>query len=223
MPKGVVPGNYFRSCELLSITDAQWRELKTYIPDVPPEVDGLLRSRLLECCSWFLTENGKFNESLQTFTAMQRPGKGQPAAIERLAKGLRMAADAWPRAMGMHDDRLGDIRQYNDLEAMARDVERRLAAFRKFGKPAIVTDPWPSFVRKAAQCFREVGIIPTVTGRIYLSSWGTKPTWFQKFFVGLNKTLLGKNGRRQHTPAAFYAEITKAMRPGNRKSGKARK
>jgi hypothetical protein len=133
------------------------------------------------------------------------------------------------RLSDIHDDRLSDIRQYDALEAMARDAERRLAGIRKLGE-AEYDDPFPIFVRKVVQCFLEIGLRPTAKGRVY-DEKGGKPTWFQEFMLALNNNLLGirrlividsKGKQFERDPRAFYAEIAKAM-SGYKKPGKARK
>ena len=124
-----------------------------------------------------------------------------------------------------HDDRRSDLRRFDELEMLATDAERRLARLRSYDRLKIGETPWREFVRKVARCFHRIGITPTATGRVYRSSWGTKPTWFQKFMVELNENLLGEQGKGKqlrYSRAAFYAEIVKAL-GGNVKPGKARK
>jgi hypothetical protein len=222
--KASVPDQHFRRIELALVDDELWNRLKNHIPiDLTADAEAILRSRILECCSRFLTESDRIKEAQRTFAAMQRPGKGQPAQLERLAKGLRMAADAWPHIKGMHDDRVTEISRFDELEAMAADAERRLAAIRTL-KPRNADRPSEEFVRNVASCCRTVGLQPPVTGGLYEEE--AKPTWFQKFIVALNDELLGDKGFWVGKGSAFGkakgAWITKAMR-GDGKSGKARK
>jgi hypothetical protein len=224
VPKAIVPETHFRSRKLSSIGDDLWNGLKKHFPEsLAPEADARLRFAILECCSWYLTENDRFKESRQTFAAMQSPGKGQPAGLERLADGLRMAADAWTDIRHIHNDRVNDISRFDDLEAMAADAERRLAAFCAIA-PRTVDNPWPEFVRKAARCLRAAGLKPVVTGRVYEAN--AKLTWFQKFMVALNYDLLGNQGPWPNNSSASdeaqAASITAAMR-GEREPGKTRK
>jgi hypothetical protein len=238
MLKVILPEKVSRRHEL-QFSDERWARITSTIPKrLPAEIDARLRSAVMACCSWFLTQQAHLQEGAATAAAMRKPGKRQLAPLERLVNGLRMAADAWKeisklddsrtagnRRYKIHDDRLGDIGMYEDLEAMARDSERRLAGIRQLGKPITMIGPWPVFVRKVAQCFRQIGITPTVTGRVYSSSWGTRPSWFQKFMAELNENLLGDEGKGKqlkYSRPAFYAEVAKTMR-GDRKPDKARK
>jgi hypothetical protein len=223
--KAIVPEHHFRKKELLFIDDERWRRLTSHFPiNLTANADAALRGRLLECCSRFLTESDRMKEAQRTFSAMQRPGKGQPAGLARLAKGLRMAADAWEHIKGMHDDRVTEISRFDDLEAMAADAERRLAALRAL-KPKNADRPSEEFVRNVAKCCRTIGLKPAVTGDLY-DKEEVKLTWFQKFIVALDDELLGEAGIWWGKGRAFEqakgAWITKAMR-GDGKSGKARK
>jgi hypothetical protein len=225
VPKAIVPETHFRSRELSSIGDDLWNGLKKHFPkSLTPEADARLRFAILQCCSWYLTENDRFKESRQTFAAMQSPGKGQPAGLERLANGLRIAADAWADIRYIHHDRLTNISRFDDLEGMVADAERRLAAFRATA-PQTVDNPWPAFVREAARCLRAAGLTPGVTGRLYEAN--AKLTWFQKFIVALSYDVLGNEGPWPNNSSASdqaKAESVKAaMRGGGRKPGKARK
>jgi hypothetical protein len=213
--KAIAPERHFRIRELSSIDDDRWNGLKKHIPqNLTAEADGRLRSGVLECCSWFLTENDKIREARRTFAAMQELG--------RLAKGLRMAADAWVKIkeQPFHDDRVTDISRFDNLEAMAVDAERRFAALRAIESKYVVP-PYEEFIRRVAKCCRTAGLKPTYTGRLY--DYDDAATWFQKFVVALNRDLLGNEGpRRSASDEAEAAMITKAMR-GDKKSGKARK
>jgi hypothetical protein len=214
--------------ELLPFSDDRWARIASRIPEpLSAKTDAHLRSAVTACCSWLLTQELRLQEGVDTAAAM-RGGKRQPAPLERLAKGLRMAADAWAKVGKIHDDRLGDIGIYENLEAMARDAERRLAEIRQLGESVRVAGPWPAFVRKIARCCREAGLTPTATGGVYENA---KPTWFQKFMVALDKNLLGskhllgidsKDKQFERDHRAFYAAVAKALR-GDGKPGKAQK
>jgi hypothetical protein len=212
VPRVILPEIDFRTREPLSFSDARWARITSAIPQpLSAEADARPRSGVMRCCSWLVTQQAQLQEGEATAAAV-RGGKKQPAPLERLARGLRMAADAWPKVRQINDDRLGDIRIYENLETMARDAERRLAGIRKLGKPVTITSPWPEFVRSIARCCRAAGLKPTATGRTYEHG---KPTWFQEFAAALNENLLGNEGKgRQlkYSRAAFYAEIAKAMR-----------
>jgi hypothetical protein len=230
MPKAIVPDQQFQHRELLGFDNSRWTKIKRKIPKkLTAKINAALRADIAECCSQFLTQRRQLQIGIETARAMRSPGKRQLAALEQVAKGSRMAADGWKRIKGkIYDDRLSDISRFDKFEALARDAERRLASIRALGKPVTVPDPWPMFVRKIAQCCREAGLKPKATGRVYEKDDSGKhadPTWFQEFMAVLNENLLGDEGRRkqlQHSRAAFYAEITKALR-GDRKPGKARK
>jgi hypothetical protein len=214
-----------------SFDDRRWARIKSPIPEpLSAENDARLRIAILACCSSFLTRRAYLQERTDSAAALRRPGKGQLAPFERVAKGLRMAADAWKQIGKIHDDHLGDIDLYDKLEAMARDAERRLTALGKLAKPVTTLEPWPEFVRKVAQCCHDVGLKPTWTGRVY-DEKHAEPTWFQKFMAALDKNLLGSKGllgmdkkgkqfERDHR--ALYAEVAKVM-GGDKKQGKARR
>jgi hypothetical protein len=229
MPKAILPESIFRSIELLAITDGQWKRLRDHIPaPLSPAADARLRSSVLESCSWFLTQQARLREGQATAEALRRPGKGQLSRIERWAKTARMAADAAKARGQFHDDRRSDLHRLDEqLEAVARDAERRLAGLRAYGEAKTHESPWRKFVRKMAQDVRAVGLNPTVTGEVYE---GRAPTWFQEFMTALQEEVLGQDGRpiaradrkiSGCSPAAFAAEIAKAL--SYRKSGKARK
>jgi hypothetical protein len=241
MPKAIMPESFYGRRELSAIDDECWNRLKKHFPTIlTDEADALLRSRILECCSWFLTENGKVKESRRTFAAMQR-GKRQPSVLERLANGLRVAADAWANIRrnphpqitherkvfeyerGIHDDRVTDISRFDGLEAMAADANRRLAALSAL-KPQNTNQPFGEFVRKVARYCCEAGLEPGVTGRLYERD--AKPTWFQKFIIALDRDLLGTEGpwptkRKSSFDKGKAASIAKALL-SYKKSGKAR-
>lgn len=212
-----------KAIELLSFSDGRWARITSAITEpLSAENDARLRVAITACCSWYLTQRKHLRERNDSAAAMRSPGNRQPAPFERLAKGLRMAADAWKNIGEIHDDQLGDIDLYNNLEALARDAERRLAGLGKLGKPITTTWPWHEFIRKVARCCNEVGLKPTATGRLYEHG---KPTWFQKFLAALNDNLLGDEAKGKQlwlSRAAFYTEIAKAMR-GDKNSGKAQK
>jgi hypothetical protein len=208
--------------ELLSFSDERWATITNPLPvPLSAEASTRLRAEITECCSSFLTQQAAIEEGANSAAAVRSPGKGQPALLERVAKGLRTAADAWAKIGKIHDDRLGDIRIYANLETMARDAERRLAGIRQLGTPVVITPPWHLLVRNVAECCRKAGLKPTASGRVYEDS---KTTWFQEFMLKLNENLLGYEGKGKqinYSSAAFYAEIAKAM-SGYGKSGKAR-
>jgi hypothetical protein len=263
--------------ELGYFSDASWARITKHIAEpLPPETDARLRDAVTACCSWLLTQQMRLKKGADTAGAMRSPGKGQPAPLERVAKGLRMAAnacaqrstvkrqlassvrvarglrmaaDGWAQIGDIFDDRLSDIGQYralatlaqaaeqrakngkhppatlsDRLTTMARDAERRLAGIRALGAPVTVPDPWLTFVRHVERCCRKAGLDLASTGRVYLSSWGIKPTWFQAFMAALDKNLLGGRNlvcadrERDHT--ATYAAIAKA-RSGKNKPPKA--
>jgi hypothetical protein len=229
--------------ELLSFSDNRWAKLRCYIPEpLQPDDEARLCEDIKAACSWLLSEQARLALGRSTAAAMQKPSESQPALLERLAGHLRAAATDWKKITDLadipharrgviYDDRLSDIRQYDALEAMAGDAERRLAGIRKLGEAKRVDDPWPIFVRKVAQCFREIGLRPTATGRVYDKGVAGKPTWFQEFMAALDKNLLGikrligivgEDKQYERDPRAFHAEIAKIL-GGYRNPGKARK
>jgi hypothetical protein len=238
MPKAILPEDFFSSIELLAITDGQWKRLVAHIPaTLSPEADAWLQSAILASCSWFLTQQARLREGQATATAMRQPSKGL-APVERWAKAMRAAVEAARGRGQFHDDRRSDLQQQDEqLEALAKEAERRLAGLRVHGKARTYETPWREFVRKVAQDVRRVGLNPTVTGEVYEDR---SPTWFQEFMAVLQEEILGlsgkpiarpddrewqlllnRNGVRASTRAAFAAEIAKAI--SYRKPGKSRK
>jgi hypothetical protein len=225
VPKVIASQDISRGWTLLAFSDERWARITATIPEqLSPEANARLRDGITAQCSGYLTQQSQVKRGLDSAAAMRRPGKGQLAPLERLAKGLRMAADAWREIGKIHDDRLSDIDEYRRLEPMARDAERRLAVFVKLGKPLTQEGPWREFVCRVADCCVEAGLNPTRTNRFY-DDERAKPTWFQQFMMALNDNLLGDNGKNKqlnYRKAAFYAEIAKAM-SGYKKTGKPRK
>ncbi len=220
MPKTIRSEILSSQIELLPISDALWKRLATRIPvTLSADADARLRASILACCSWLLTQQRQLQVGQETAAAMRRRGKGQLAPFERLVKGLRLAADAWQEIERIHDDRLSDLSRFDELEALARDAERRLAGFR-LAELKLTERPWREFVRKVASCFRKENIVPARTGRTYEPD--TKLGWFQAFMLALQAELLGRFGKISNSPAAFAAEIAKALR-GDTKPGKSRK
>jgi hypothetical protein len=272
--------------------------MRENIPDqIAPEIDATLRANIKRCCTTFLIGCQALRDGGVTADAVRARGKEQ-SPLERLAKSLRKAADAWadissnvprpeyaawlelvhaerrilevgpyedhdfrwPYEIGMspteavdlavklsasasesarehlfseaahqkgfegferrkygkiYDDRLGDIRQYEQLEALARDAERRLNSLRRL-KPIRLTTR-PEMVLAVKQCLVDAGLNPTVTKRVYPSADGIEPTWFQKFMAALNDNLLGNDGwgllEGTARLPAFYSEIAELSKP----------
>jgi len=241
--KAIPLQNSFRgNRELLAgpVTDRCWARIRSFIPkQLSAEADAVLYKAILECCSWYLTQQAWHEAGLQSAAAVRRSGKKALAPLEQLAKHLREAADIWANTSKIHDDRLGivGIDLYDKLEAMADDAERRLALLRQI-KPIKAAPPFPEFVRLVARHCRKAGLNPTATGRVYEVSKPTvtgrvckagQPTWFQAFMAALDKELVGsknlqhyddRQGKHiEHDHRAFYAEIVKALR-GDKTTGK---
>jgi hypothetical protein len=194
----------------------RWAGIRSHIPEaLTAEADVRLREAIIiNCCLWLRHERERFEEGKANAAAMRSAGTGQPAPLRRYANALRAAADARREVRGIHDDHL-DVGLHGSLDTMARDAERRLAALSKLGKPVRTDDPWFGFVRRVAQCCRDVGLRPTAPGGVYGDA---KPSWFQEYMLALNNDWLGRDGRPIHSHPAFYAGIAKAMR-GDRNTG----
>jgi hypothetical protein len=216
--KAIVPERHFRSSELSFIDDKLWNRLQKYLPEtLTAATDSRLRRDVLECCSWFLTENGRFKEGRRAFAAKH--------SVEQLAKGLRMAAAAWVDIGKLPDVRATYISRNDDLEKMAGEAERQRVAFRDMDQPL------GQFVRKVEKCCRAAGLKPGITGRLY-EDHDAEPTWFQQFIIALDDELLGKQGLWPDKKRAFdgsdpwrrakAASIARAMR-GDTKPSRARK
>jgi hypothetical protein len=225
MPKAIMPEDGFGP--EFAFSDDRWARIKSHLPNrLPADADKRLRITIAECRDWFLTQQVQLKEGMRSAMAARRRHK-QLAPLERLAKGLRMAVDAWASIGRIRDDRCGllDDRRglYKTLELMARGAEDRLAR-----KPVKVPKPFPVLVRKVARCIETAGLDPIVAGRVYVD----KPTWFQEFIVALDKELLGsknlltfdkrKGEQFERDPRATYAAVARAM-SGYKKAGKARK
>jgi hypothetical protein len=79
-----------------ALTDGQWHRLKELIPDqLAPAVETELRTSIGLCCKHFLTHCRALRDGGVTAEALKSPGKGGLSAFKKLAKGLRLAADAW--------------------------------------------------------------------------------------------------------------------------------
>jgi hypothetical protein len=216
--KGIAAPDRQSSVELLSISDERWARISSCLPE--PNLADKLRAPILSCCSAYLTNRSVIERAAATAAAVRRPGKRQLADLEQLAESLREAANAWAKLdRKIYDDRLSEIRKFDELENLAADAERRLRGIRQLGKATDLQNPWPLFVHSIAERCRRVGLKPTATGAVY-DERRSKPSWFQEFVVAIKDNLIGdKNGTR-HSKAAQYAEIAKALR-GNAKPGKA--
>jgi hypothetical protein len=229
VPRVILPENFNRPIEM-SIDDTRWQSLRKHFPaTISDEVAARLHTSILVCVSRYLTRQAQLHEGMASARALRRPGKRQLAPLERLVKGLRIAADAWKEIKNaapskyrppFHDDQLSDLRQFDVLEGLAKDAERRLAGLRSLGKPQTVQAAWRMLVRDVADCFRKQGINPSTTGRAYET--GARLTWFQNFMAAVQAHLLGMEGKRTNSPQAFAAETARALR-GDRKPGKARR
>lgn len=229
MPKIVLPEAPRRQIGPVSIDNERWEDLSKYLPNaLSTEAEQRLRHKVLEQVSRFLTAQAAVHEGWATARALRSPGNRQPAPMERLVRSLRIAADTWrdmksqsslPWRPPFYDDRLSDLSRFDDLEEMANDAERRLAALR-LHKPQTVPSAWRSFVRGVADCFRAEGMEPTATGRAY--DEGGKLTWFQKFMQAMQENILGQDGFCSNSTQAFAAEVAAALR-GERNAGKAQK
>jgi hypothetical protein len=208
--KGIAAPSRQSSFKLISIGDGQWARISSCIPE-PPLADKL-RSPVLSCCSAYLSNRSAFEGAAATAAAVRRPGKRQLAHLEQLAESLRKAANAWAKLdRNIYDDRLSEIRKFDELETLAADAERRLRGIHQLGKPTDLQNPWPLFVHSVFECCRRAGLKPTATGAVY-DERRSKPSWFQEFIVAINDNLLGNQGGRRHSRAAQYAEIAKALR-----------
>jgi hypothetical protein len=79
-----------------ALTDGQWQRLRAHIPDqLEPAVETKLRTDIGLCCKHFLDHCRTLRDGGVTAEALKSPGKGALSAFEKLAKGLRLAADAW--------------------------------------------------------------------------------------------------------------------------------
>lgn len=209
MPKVILPAERFRSVGLLTISEARWHRLLSHIPgDHSPEMDARLRDGVLDCCAWLLTEQRRLSEGEATAAALRSPGTRQRSQFQRLADGLRTAADAWREMGDVHNDRLSDWSRFEALESMAKDIERRLEGLQAIPAQSI-DGPWRAFVRKVADAFEREGLAPTATGRVYEDD--ARLTWFQEFMAALQHEVLGINGRPSNSAEAFATEIAKAL------------
>jgi hypothetical protein len=222
MPKAIMSEDSFGRHELLGFDDDRWARIRSQIPQtLSAKVEARLRTDIMECCSWFLTQRAQLQRGTETAAATQGRGKHEVAPLERLLKALKKTAAARDEVSKILDDRRGI---YETLDLMIWDLESRLTL-----KPVTVLDPFPEFVCKVAVCLRNAGLKPTATGGVYEHA---KPSWFQQFMAALDKELLGsrnllsfddRTGKQfENDHRAFYAEIAKAHH-GYKKAGFARK
>ncbi|SHH38470.1 hypothetical protein [Bradyrhizobium erythrophlei] len=208
--KGIAAPDRQSSVELISISDERWARISSCLPETL--LADKLRRPVLSCCSVYLTNRSAIERAAATAAAVRRPGKRQLAHLEQLAESLRKAANAWTKLdRRIYDDRLSEIRRFDELETLAADAERRLRGIHQLGKPTDLQNPWPLFVHSVAECCRRVGLTPTATGAGY-DERRSKPSWFQEFIIAINDNLLGDQGGRRHSKAAQCAEIAKALR-----------
>lgn len=222
--KGLVGAGPQSRSSLFAISDERWATIASNLPaGLSQSKSDQLREAVLANCSDHLTLRAAAEKAAATAAATRRPGKRQLAHMEQLAVGLRNAAAAWSKIERkmIHDDRLSDLKIYDDLEQLAGDAERRLRGIRALGSPVSLQSPWPQFVRGVADSCRKVDLQPKATGALYDEA-PRKPSWFQEFVVSINDHLLGDLGGRRHSRSAQFAEIAKALR-GDAKKGKARK
>jgi hypothetical protein len=294
-----------------ALIDGQWQRLREHIPDqLAPDVEEELRANIGLCCLHFFDQCRVLRDGAATAAALKPPGgRGELSTFDKLAKGLRMAADAWAEMGGetvpywpvwldqlraesrlkqvgpweasdfyshfeigmepaeaidfaikyialndgdarrmlwreateqksferykrrtagkFFDDRMGPLSDLGvQIEAMARDAERRLKDLSALGERVTMT-AHPELVRSVRTCLQDAGLRPAATNRVYASSdskaksGNGNPTWFQKFMAELNNSVLGINGWGPLGPGdlpAFYSEITRACgdaKPGN--------
>jgi hypothetical protein len=206
--KGIAVPDRQSSVELLSISNERWARISSCLPE--PNAADKLRAPILSCCSAYLTSRSDGERAAATAAAVRRPGKRQLAELEQLAESLRKAANAWAKLdRKIYDDRLSDIRKFDELETLAADAERRLRGIRQLGKPIDLQNPWPLFVRSIAECCRKAGLTPTATGAVYDER--SKPSWFQEFVVAIKDNLIGDQGGTRHSKAAQHAAVAKAL------------
>lgn len=209
--KAVLSPTFYRKRTVV-ISDSRWAEVRKHLPlALSGDTDTQLRSAIEQRCSKLLTENARIDEGAGSASVLRQPG----APLKRLSTALRNAAEIWEEIRGtFHDDRLSDLAMYNTLPALADDIERRVKRLSNEGTRAKIASPFPQFVRDVANCLRKVGLKPGATGRGY--EGGGNRTWFQEFMAALQTRVLGDDGRQANSPAAFNAEIAKALR-GERK------
>jgi hypothetical protein len=224
--RAVILPEKFPRCAELIYGSKYWEKLKAPLSiEMSPKSEVKLRSDIAYCVNWLLTERARIKESTQTTAAAYNLAKDKLAPLRKVAKALRTAAAAWAEVGEIYDDRLSDIGIYKNLKTMACDAERRLAGIQALGKPTKVDDPWLGFVRRVYRACRQARLDPKISGHIYDSSRGSKPTWFHQFMLALNDELLGNDGKGPISKSmrpAFYNEINKAISGGG-KSGKPRK
>jgi hypothetical protein len=136
-----------------------------------------------------------------------KPGKGEPAPLERYAKALGDAARAWEtmKAAGLQPEIGGD--RVGPLAAAAKDM---VAELRRLTGPHSLGPGWEQFVREVADAFRHHDFKPTSTGRGYEK--GATPSWFQALMLALNKALPPTARRATSSEPAFFKSIDRALR-----------
>ena len=84
-----------------ALSDGQWQRLRKHIPDqLAPALETNLRTSIDICCKQFLDRCRALRDSGVTSDALKSPGNGGLSTFEKLARGLRTAADAWAEMGG---------------------------------------------------------------------------------------------------------------------------
>ena len=101
-PREVLLPEYWRPRLLpFALTEARWKKIRANIPDqLAPEADARLRADINRCCFSFLASCQALRDGGVTADALRSRGGGEPSPLERLAKSLRKAADAWAEISG---------------------------------------------------------------------------------------------------------------------------
>jgi hypothetical protein len=84
-----------------ALTDGQWHRLREHIPDqLATDLETKLRTNIGLCCKHFFDQCRDLRDGGVTAAALKPPGKDQLSTFDKLANGLRMAANAWAEMGG---------------------------------------------------------------------------------------------------------------------------
>jgi hypothetical protein len=207
------------------VNDFYWERLERHIPAPLVPLPLAMRRRIARACRWFINQNEEVRQGGATAAATRRHGKKGLAPLERYAKAIREATEAWQAIMLIPGFRPESDTHHplpetvlsktgEDLLRLAKDAEwllNYLRAQRPLGAPPA----WPVFVNMVASVFSDHGFAPKWNGRSYE---GGDPDWFQHFLRALNEELRASRFipdellHTEHSKAAFDASVTAALR-----------
>ena len=173
----------FASPLLLELHAPDLTVLRQHLPKILTDAENAkLFAAIWQACLWLAREKDHERKGVANADLMRQPGKGQLAPLERLAKHLEAAVEAWKEVHGDGDWLFSEATLAElglkkspgqELEAMALDARAQVDELRALGEPKrIASTAFPEFVRDVAHCLRQVGLHPTASSDIYSGGAG---------------------------------------------------